>query len=216
MAGMAEAGFTVSHSWVTGGLPEIVRALDVAAASGVRLLLSRDLPRRRRGPLRRCGAREGPRPRRRDQGPPRPLRLPSRRTAPRAGCPSRARPCRDPRERDPSHLCYINHFPPIEGWGAPTAEAFWRRFIELVQPHLLSYDHYPITVALRAGEIEAQAGKPNVFAHAGLIVKPDTFSCLELCATSRRSSGLPGRRPLHLCGAPRPYPRPPKAICAGS
>lgn len=191
MAGMAEAGFTVSHSWVTGGLPEIVRALDVAAASGVRLLLShatyhvgdadpfddaalakvRDLVDAIKDHPGLYGYHLRDEPRF-DQ------------------LPKLARVHAAILERDPSHLCYINHFPPIEGWGAPTAEAFWRRFIELVQPHLLSYDHYPITVAPRA-EIEAQADKPNVFAHAGLIVKPDTFSCLELLRNLSAGSGLP-------------------------
>jgi len=39
MAGMAEAGFTVSHSGAGGDLKAVKRALDVAADAGVRLLL---------------------------------------------------------------------------------------------------------------------------------------------------------------------------------
>ena len=191
MAGMAEAGFTVSHSWVTGGLAEVVRALDVAAESGVRLLLANALYHvgdadpfddetltqvvalvdaiKDHPGLYGYHMRDEPRF---DQ------------------LPKLTRVHAAIHERDPYHLCYINHFPPIEGWGAPTAEAFWRRFIDLVQPHLLSYDHYPITVAPRA-EIEAQAGRPNVFAAAGLIVKPDYFACLELLRNLSAGSGLP-------------------------
>lgn len=36
MHGMADAGFTVSHSQVSGDLDDVVHALDVAAESGVR------------------------------------------------------------------------------------------------------------------------------------------------------------------------------------
>ena len=39
MAGMAEAGFTVSHSSLRGDVDEVLRALDVAAESGLRLQL---------------------------------------------------------------------------------------------------------------------------------------------------------------------------------
>ena len=39
MRGMADAGFTVSHSSVSGGADAVLRALDVAAEAGVPLLL---------------------------------------------------------------------------------------------------------------------------------------------------------------------------------
>ncbi|HHE73086.1 MAG TPA: hypothetical protein ENL34_12480, partial [Chloroflexi bacterium] len=42
MARMAEAGFTVSHSRVNGDLDAVRRALDIAAESGVRLLLAHE------------------------------------------------------------------------------------------------------------------------------------------------------------------------------
>src|SRR5690349_2145029 len=39
MRGMAEAGFTISHSSVQGGASEVIKALDIAAESNVKLLL---------------------------------------------------------------------------------------------------------------------------------------------------------------------------------
>jgi hypothetical protein len=94
------------------------------------------------------------------------------------------------RELDPYSLCYINHFPPIEGWGAPTAEAFWRRYIALARPQMLSYDHYPVMIGTEA-EVRAQAGQPNVFPQVKLIIKPDFFSCLELLRSLSNASGIP-------------------------
>ena len=93
-------------------------------------------------------------------------------------------------ERDPYHLCYINHFPPIEGWGAPTAEAFWRCYIEQIKPQLLSYDHYPIMVAT-SEEMETAGTKPNIIPHEKLIIKPDFFSCLELLRNLSNATNLP-------------------------
>jgi len=191
MAGMAEAGFTVSHSRVNGDLDAVRRALDIAAESGVRLLLAHeswfvgDADVFTEARLAAVGEmvdavkdhpglygyflRDEPRY---DQ------------------FPKLAKVHAFISERDPYHLCYINHFPPIEGWGAPTAEAFWRDYVTLVHPQMLSFDHYPITIAPRS-EIEAQAGAPNVFPNAHIIVKPDFFSCLELLRVLSNGTGLP-------------------------
>ena len=40
MRGMADGGFTVSHSRVSGGVEDVLHALDVASEVGVRLLLA--------------------------------------------------------------------------------------------------------------------------------------------------------------------------------
>ncbi len=147
MRGMAQAGFTVSHSSVSGGLDEIRRALDVAAGSGVRLLLIHTawhvgdeyaLDGERRSQIRALveAIRDHPG-----------LYGYHLRDEPRFHLlPLLAEVQAFMRGLDPYHLCYINHFPPIEGWGAPTAEAFWRRYIELAKPQMLSFDHYPVTV----------------------------------------------------------------------
>ena len=191
MGGMADAGFTVSHSWVHGEVRDVLRALDVAAEAKVRLLLCHptvhvgDTDIFNDARLTKVSAlvtaiREHPG-----------LYGYHLRDEPRFDqLPKLARVHAFIEDLDPYHLCYINHFPPIEGWGAPTAEAFWRGYLEQVQPGMLSYDHYPITVAPQA-EIAAQAGKPNVFAAAGIIVKPDFFSCLELLRNLSLGSGLP-------------------------
>jgi hypothetical protein len=191
MAGMAQAGFTVSHSWVHGELVDVLGALDVAAEAGIRLLLchpsihvgDKDVfsdARLAKVDELVSAIRDHPG-----------LYGYHLRDEPRFDqLPKLARVHAFIAERDPYHLSYINHFPPIEGWGAPTAEAFWRQYIELVHPKMLSYDHYPITVAPRA-DIAAQTGRPNVFAEAGLIIKPDFFSCLELLRGLSAGSGLP-------------------------
>jgi hypothetical protein len=193
MAGMAEAGFTVSHSGVHGGVDEVRRALDIAAGSGIRLQLAHplwhvgDADVFDDNRLNEIGAivdaiKEHPG-----------LYSYHLRDEPRVDqLPKLAQVHAFFHERDPYHICYINHFPPIEGWGAPTAEAFWRRYIEQVQPAMLSYDHYPVMVGTQA-EVEAlvAAGAPNVFPQAKLIVKPDFFSCLELLRVLSNGSGLP-------------------------
>src|SRR4029453_5087487 len=80
--------------------------------------------------------------------------------------------------------------PPIEGWGAPTAEAFWRRYIETAHPQFLSYDHYALTVGTDA-EIHARSAEPNVFPVEKLIVKHDYFDCLELLRNLSPAYRLP-------------------------
>lgn len=191
MAGMAEAGFTVSHSSVRGDVDAVIRALDVAADSGVRLQLAHaawHVGDRDRFDDRRLGevaalvdaVKDHPG-----------LYAYHLRDEPRFDqLPKLAKVHNFILERDPNHLCYINHFPPIEGWGAPTAEAFWRRYIELTQPQFLSFDHYPITIASHEA-LAANAGKPNVFPAAKIIVKPDFFSCLELLRVLSNGTGLP-------------------------
>ena len=180
LRGMAEAGFTVSHSGVSGDASEVIKALDVAAAANIKLLLvhpiwhvSDDykLDDERKAQVRALveAVRDHPG-----------LYGYHLRDEPRFELlPLLAEVYAFMRSLDPFHAIYINHFPPIEGWGAPTAEAFWRRYIETTAPQFLSYDHYAITVAT-AAEMKEHAGEPNVFPAEKLIVKPDYFDCLEL------------------------------------
>lgn len=191
MRGMADGGFTVSHSRVSGGVEDVLHALDVASEVGVRLLLAHriwhvgddyvfdadrqtqvsrlvDLVKNHPG-LYGYHLRDEPR-----------LDM----------LPLLAEVHAFIHQRDPYHLCYINHFPPIEGWGAPTAEAFWWHYIELVQPQLLSYDHYPIYIGT-AEEIQIAGNSPNVIPQEKLIIKPDYFSCLELLRNLSNATKLP-------------------------
>ena len=191
MRGMAQAGFTVSHSSVSGGLDEVKRALDVAAACGVRLLLIHSawhvgddfrFDDERRALIRGLveAIRDHPG-----------LYGYHLRDEPRFHLlPLLAEVQSFIRDLDGYHLCYINHFPPIEGWGAPTAEAFWWRYIELARPQMLSYDHYPVTMGT-GEEIRRLADEPYVFAAHKIIVKPDFFSCLELLRCLSNATRLP-------------------------
>ncbi|TFG73731.1 MAG: hypothetical protein E4H27_00245 [Anaerolineales bacterium] len=191
MHGMADAGFTVSHSQVSGDLDDVVYALDVAAESGVRLLLVHqswhvgddyvfDADRQVLVTILVDAIKDHPG-----------LYGYHLRDEPRFHLlPLLAEVHSFIHQRDPYHLCYINHFPPIEGWGAPTAEAFWRRYIELVKPQILSYDHYPIMIGT-AEEIQAAGNQPNIIPQEKLIIKPDFFSCLELLRTLANATHLP-------------------------
>jgi hypothetical protein len=191
MSGMAAAGFTVSHSWVQGDANEVVHALDVAAASHIKLLLVHPLwhvgddfvlddARRQQIRVLVEAVRDHPG-----------LYGYHLRDEPRYHVlPRLAEVHAFLRELDAYHALYINHFPPIEGWGATTAEAFWRRYIEMTHPQFLSYDHYALTVGT-ADEIKAQVGQPNIFEAEKLIVKPDYFDCLELLRNLSLGSGLP-------------------------
>ncbi len=207
MSGMTEAGFTVSHSSVAGDAHAVSRALDIAATAGIRLLLvhpawhvSDDyrLDDARKDEVRTLvnAVKDHPG-----------LYGYHLRDEPRyALLPLLAEVHTFMRELDPYHALYINHYPPIEGWGAPTAEAFWRRYVEITQPQFLSYDHYALTVAT-AAEVSAQAGQPNVFPAEKLIVKPDYFECLELL----RNLSLAYRVPFwaFTCSVRHgPYPTP--------
>ncbi|MFH1566550.1 MAG: hypothetical protein ABIL09_01020, partial [Gemmatimonadota bacterium] len=147
MAGMSEAGFTVSHSSAGSDLKAVQRALDVAAAAGVRLLLVHpayhvgddyELTAARREEIETLVKAIGEHPglygyHLRDEPRFHPL-------------PRLAEVSRLIRSMDPYHLIYINHFPPIRGFGAPTIEWFWREYIRLCEPTMLSYDHYPVQV----------------------------------------------------------------------
>ncbi len=180
MLGMSAAGFTVSHSWVTGDAAEVIKALDIAAAANIKLLLVHPLwhvgddyklDDERKAQVQSIieSIREHPG-----------LYGYHLRDEPRFEMlPLLAEMYAFVQSLDAYHAIYINHFPPIEGWGAPTAEAFWRRYIEITAPQFLSYDHYVITVAT-AAELKAQEGMPNVFPSEKIIVKPDYFDCLEL------------------------------------
>jgi hypothetical protein len=191
MCDMAEAGFTVSHSRVSGGTDEVLRALDIAAESRMRLLLVHPLwhvgDDDRWDAARSEAAAQLIDPIKDHPG----LYGYHLRDEPRVDQFAKLAEVQAfIRDRDPYHLGYINHFPPIEGWGAPTAEAFWWRYIAEVEPRMLSYDHYPITVGTDT-EVRANADAPNIFAGHKLIVKPDFFSCLELLRRLSNATGLP-------------------------
>jgi hypothetical protein len=191
LRGMAEAGFTVSHSWVTGDASAVARVLDVAAEAGMPLLLAHaawhvaddfvlDDARRRdiEWLVRSVRGHPG-------------LFGYHLRDEPRFGLlPLLAEAEAFMRSVDDEHLVYVNHFPPIEGWGAPTAEAFWWRYVGLSKPRLLSFDHYPITIGTES-EVRAGAGLPHVFPVAKIVVKPDFFSCLEIVRSVSVASGIP-------------------------
>jgi len=191
MAGMAEAGFTVSHSSAGDELDAVLRALDVAHGNGVRLLLNHPvwhvgdefiLDEGRKQAIREVVQRVKDHPG---------LYGYALRDEPRFGLlETLAQVSRFIRTMDESHICYINHYPPIRGFGAPTVEAFWQRYIELVKPQLLSYDHYPITIGTQA-DVDAQADAPHVFPEEKIVVKPDYFECLELLRTLSVGHGIP-------------------------
>ena len=180
LSGMVEAGFTISHSSVNGGDAAMMRALDMAAKCGIRLNLQvpdwhvgddftfDEAKKKRIGEL--VGmVKDHPG-----------LYGYQIRDEPFAPLlPTLAQVVRFIRDLDPYHLVYVNHNPPIEGWGLPTAEAFLTRWIELAQPQFLSYDHYPMTVAT-AEQIRRLEGEPYIFPEEKLYVKPDYFACLEL------------------------------------
>ncbi|MCL4505234.1 MAG: hypothetical protein M1434_11925 [Chloroflexi bacterium] len=191
MSGMAEAGFTVSHSGVQGSASEVIKALDIAAESKIKLLLVHPAwhvgDEYRLDDARKAEVRELVAAVRDHPG----LYGYHLRDEPRFGLlPLLAEMYAFMREMDDYHAIYINHFPPIEGWGAPTAEGFWRRYIDITRPQFLSYDHYALTVATSA-EIEAHVGEPNVFPSEKLIVKPDYFDCLELVRNLSLAYSLP-------------------------
>ncbi|MFC1452005.1 hypothetical protein ACFLSJ_01520 [Verrucomicrobiota bacterium] len=191
MAGMAEAGFTVSHSRPGKSIDEVLRALDVAAAHGVRLLLVHPayhvendfkLTANRKKQIKRIVETVRDHPglygyHLRDE--------PHFDLLPMLG--KVAAYCES---LDPYHLIYINHFPPIRGWGAPTVEWFWREYIRLIRPGVLSYDHYCVTVG-SGQEIEEGRDKPNVFPAHKIIVKPDFFEALDVVRTFACANGLP-------------------------
>lgn len=194
MRGMAAGGFTVSHSAVGDGTDDprpVLRALDIAAEAGMRLLLVHPLwhvgddfvfddDRRRRMRTLIEAVRDHPG-----------LYGYHLRDEPRFHMlPLLAEVQHFIEDLDGDHVCYLNHFPPIEGWGAATPEAFWLRYVELARPKFLSYDHYPMVLGTDA-DIAASAGLPNVFPQEKLIVKSDYFACLELVRTMAVHNRVP-------------------------
>jgi hypothetical protein len=180
MAGMAGAGFTVSHSAPHPEPAKVEKALDLAHKHQVRLLLVHSawhvgddfkLTAARRKEIAKLVERVRQHPG---------LYGYHLRDEPSFGLlPLLAEVSDHIRGLDPYHLIYINHFPPIRGWGAPTAEWFWREYIRLARPTMLSFDHYPITVGT-AEEVERGRDLPNVFPAHKIVVKPDYFECLDL------------------------------------
>lgn len=191
MAGMAAAGFTVSHSSAGADPQAVRRALDVAAEAGVRLLLVHpayhvgddyELTEARRREIAEVVKIAGSHPG---------LYGYHLRDEPRFQLlPRLAQVCDYVRSLDAYHLIYINHFPPIRGWGAPTVEAFWRGYIERCRPTMLSYDHYPVQVGTDA-EVARDGHLPHVFAADKIVVKPDFFEALELLRTLSTQHRIP-------------------------
>lgn len=180
MSDMAQAGFTVSHSSAGAESKEVLRSLDVAQNSGIRLLLNHPiwhvdddfvLDEARKRDIKELVLRVKDHPG---------LYAYHLRDEPKFSLlDTLAEVAHFISSIDDYHICYINHYPPISGWGAPTADVFWDRFVERVQPRILSYDHYPVTIATQS-EIDARAGEPDVFPEEKIIVASDYFDCLEL------------------------------------
>lgn len=191
MAGMAEAGFTVSHSAPNTKAADVLKALDCAHNNGVRLLLQHPIyhvgndfkltktkQKQIKGLVEKVREHPG-------------LYAYHLRDEPWFTLlPTLAEVSDFIRALDPYHLIYINHFPPIRGWGAPTAEWFWREYIRRCKPTMLSYDHYPVTVGSDE-EIREQKRRPNVFPQHKIIVKHDFFECLDLLRNLSNLHGLP-------------------------
>ena len=192
MAGMREAGFTVSHSQAGEATDEVVRALDTAHAAGVRLLLghpSWSLSRHRgaEGTARVSQARKLIEKIREHPG----LYGYSIQDEPvLEHIPALAEITELVRSLDPCHPAYINHHPQTWHCGAFTLECFWREFIEKVRPPLLSFDHYPVTVETDE-QIAATRHLPNVFARHKIVVKPDFFEALAVMRNLSVAHGLP-------------------------
>ncbi|MFC1526243.1 hypothetical protein ACFL6X_05460 [Candidatus Latescibacterota bacterium] len=191
MAGMAEAGFTVSHSGAGSELAAVRRALDVAADAGVRLLLVHpsyhvgdeyELTEERRQQIAELVAAVGEHPG---------LYGYHLRDEPRFHVlPRLAEVSAFIRSLDPYHLIYINHFPPIRGFGAPTIEWFWGEYIRLCEPTMLSYDHYPVQVGT-SEEVARDSDLPNVFERHKIVVKSDFFEALDLLRALSSHHGIP-------------------------
>lgn len=181
MAGMREAGFTVSHSSPSPG--KRLEALDIAHAAGVRLLLCDpayhvgddfELTPATREEIARIVAEVKDHPG---------LYGYHLRDEPQFGLFGRlAEVMAYFRELDPYHLAYINHFPAVtqSAWGAGSIEVFWREYIRRVKPTMLSYDHYPLTVVTRQELTNADPADPTYFPAERLRVKPDYFEGLEV------------------------------------
>jgi len=183
MSDMAQAGFTVSHSSAGTEIKDVLRALDVAQNNGIRLILQHPiwhvgddfvLDEARKRDIKELVLRVKDHPG---------LYAYHLRDEPRFSLlDTLAEVSLFINSIDDYHICYINHNPPVRGFGAPTIEHFWQYFIEHAQPQILSYDHYPITIGTQA-EIDAHAGEPNVFPEEKVIVKADYFECLEFVRT---------------------------------
>lgn len=184
MEGMHQAGFTVSYSNAGETLAEVRRALDVAHAQGVRLLLQHssyhavqghrlDKPARRQ--IEKLVAAIGDHPG---------LYGYAVRDEPYVEeFPAVAAVAGFLRQLDTYHLVYVNHHSPFKGGpGSRTPEASWRKILDLFHPQVLSYDHYGIVTATEA-ELTKLAGAPNVFPRGKVIVKSHYFECLEMMRT---------------------------------
>jgi len=192
MDGMARCGFNVSVSSVKGDVTAVEQALDIAAESGVRLILTH--------PAWHVG----------DD-----YQLTEARKTEISGLVQHVRhhpglyayslrdePLFDRLDTlaevkhfitgmDDTHPCYINHFPPYAGgFGAVTQEVFWNRYIEKVKPALLSYDHYALIIGTD-DDMQRYGALPNVFPEEKLIVKPDFFEYLDFIRTLSLSTSIP-------------------------
>ncbi|WP_337177563.1 hypothetical protein [Paludisphaera sp.] len=95
------------------------------------------------------------------------------------------------RERDPAHLAYINLLPTyadneqlgVEGPIVQAYEEHLRRFVEVVRPAMLSYDHYQF----RRGD-----DAPDYFLNLALVRKQALESDLPFLNIVQASSWVPG------------------------
>jgi len=191
MQDLAEAGFTISHSSPNKG--ERLRALDIAADAGLRVMLCDKawgigddfkLTAARKRDMKKAVEEVRGHPA---------LYGYYLRDEPSFGAfQPIAKAMEFMRELDPYHVHYVNHFPIRQtGWGAGSMEVFWRKFIEMCKPTLLSWDLYCIEV-ISGEQIEKEgADKPWVFAKDRIWVKPWYFENLEMVRTFGLDYGLP-------------------------
>ena len=191
LADLADAGFTVSHSDPKPG--ERLRALDMAADAGLRLLLC-DKAWFVGDDFKLTAARK------RDMK----AAVEEVRDHPALygyylrdepgfhAFPAIASAVEHMRELDPYHVHYVNHFPLRQtGFGAGSMEVFWRKYIEMCKPALLSWDLYCIEV-LSDEQIDREGrDKPWVFPKDRIWVKPWYFENLEMVRTFGLDYALP-------------------------
>jgi hypothetical protein len=178
MCAMAEAGFTINHN--IGGQGDPVALLDVAQEAGMRMLLAHpayhvtgafELTPEKKREIEDVVGRVRDHPA---------LYAYYLRDEPRyADLPVLAPVVDLVRDLDPYHVPYVNHFPPVEGFGADSVEQFYEGVFGLLKPEFLSYDHYAICVAT-PDERKALADEPWFFAEEGIRLKPDFYSALRL------------------------------------
>lgn len=188
---MAQAGFTVNHNLPTRSDPDPVDMLDLAREAGMRMLLAHPayhvtagfkLTAKKRREIESVVNRMKDHPA---------LYSYHLVDEPRYGSLKvLGKVAAFVRELDPYHPAYVNHFPPIGGFGARSVEDFYAGVFEMLDPAFLSYDHYCICVA-GGEEIESSGGEPWFFPEAHIRIKPDFYAALDLARRLALSHGVP-------------------------